>query len=286
MKIKDVPSAIYHYCGYDTFCDIVKNRSFWLTDYRKTNDLLERNVITADILSNAIEGIKNESYRNKDDIFFETVKVYFPLNNDRNVYLGSFCEENDLLELWTRYGDDGRGIAIGFDPSYFDLSLTSPFFSSDVTKSISLSPVDYDIVRITKNIKDSIYNFLQQYRKENDKTRSFQMMFCAANLVRYSNIAKHHAFQGEKEWRIIYTPAASQTQNQNMFSDTKIREENVKYTEMYFNEDKKSQPITNITIGPRAEANEGNIKAILSEHCYKNVIICKSGIPYRGNANS
>lgn len=280
MKVRNMPSTIYHYCSYDAFCDIVRSRSFWLTDYRRTNDSSERNVITVDILSNVIEEIKSESYLDKDDIFFEAVKVHFPLNNDRDVYLGSFCENNDLLELWTRYGDNGRGIAIGFNPSYFGLPLASPFFSSDATKNIGLHPVAYDIVSTKRHINGIIYYFLQQYRKENDKEHSFSMMFCAAKLVKYSNIVKHDAFRGEKEWRIMYTHCTSQAQNHNMFSDIKTREEDIKYIEMYFNANKECQPITNITIGPIAEVKD--TEEILSGYGYKDVIICKSNIPYRG----
>lgn len=281
MKIWNMPSTIYHYCSYDTFCDIVRSRSFWLSDYRTTNDSSERNVITGDILSNVMEEIKGELYLDKDDIFFETVKRHFPLNNDRDVYLGSFCENNDLLELWTRYGDDGRGIAIGFNPSYFGLQLGSPFFSSDAAKNIGLHPVDYDIVRIKRNIKGILHYFLQQYRKENDKALSFQMMFCSAELVKYSNIAKHAAFHGEKEWRIMYAHCTSQAQKHNMFSDIKTREEDIKYIEMYFNVNKECQPIMDITVGPIAKVDENDIEEIFSRYDYKDVIICKSSIPYR-----
>ena len=281
MKIWNTPDIIYHYCSFATFCNIVRSRSFWLSDYRTTNDSSERNVITGDILSNVIEEIKGESYLDQDDIFFKTVKKHFSLNNTRDVYLGSFCEDNDLLELWSRYGDAGRGIAIGFNPSYFSLQLVSPFFSSEATKNIGLHPVDYDIIRTKKSIKGIIYYFLQLYRKENDKTRSFQMMLCSAELVKYSNIAKHAAFYGEKEWRIMYAQCTTQAQKHNMFSDIKTREDRIKYIEMFFNANKESQPITNITIGPIARVNKNDIEEIFSRYDYKDVNICKSKIPYR-----
>ncbi len=281
MKILNMPSTIYHYCSYGTFCDIVRSKSFWLSDYRTTNDSSERNVITGDILNNVIEEIKGESYLDKDDIFFKTVKKHFSLNNTRDVYLGSFCEDNDLLELWSRYGDAGRGIAIGFNPSYFGLQLISPFFSSEATKNIGLHPVDYDIVRTKRSIKGIIYYFLQLYRKENDKARSFQMMFCSAELVKYSNIAKRDVFHGEREWRIMYAHCTTQAQKHNMFSDIKTREDCIKYIEMYFNTNNKCQPITNITIGPIAKVNENDIEKIFNEYNHKNVNICKSTIPYQ-----
>src|SRR5438067_10707873 len=31
-----------------------------------------------------------------------------------NICVASFCEENDLLSQWRAYGNDGRGISLGF----------------------------------------------------------------------------------------------------------------------------------------------------------------------------
>ena len=31
--------------------------------------------------------------------------------------LASFCEQHDLLSQWRSYGNDGRGIALGFNSS-------------------------------------------------------------------------------------------------------------------------------------------------------------------------
>ena len=35
------PDVLYHYCSLDTFCNIMKNQSIWLSDVTKSNDSKE-----------------------------------------------------------------------------------------------------------------------------------------------------------------------------------------------------------------------------------------------------
>ena len=35
------PKTLYHYCSLQTFYDIIKNKSIWISDVEKSNDFLE-----------------------------------------------------------------------------------------------------------------------------------------------------------------------------------------------------------------------------------------------------
>lgn len=130
-----VPPILYHYCSIDTFLSIINNCNIWLSDAGKTNDSTEtkwvfsevkkvveqaldsyKNLYKPEILSKA----KNIAYNVIDNLVFG--KAPFVRNSKK--FLFCFSEAEDLLSQWRSYGDDGKGVAIGFNTSFFPAQYT------------------------------------------------------------------------------------------------------------------------------------------------------------------
>ena len=124
------PELLYHFTSLDTFFNIIKNKEFRLYDITKSNDPLEGTYV--------LKGL-HESYENmyREDrvdrskwlfmhqacFFFEEDLVHYGRSKD---FCGaaSFCVPTHELALLRSYGDNGRGVALGFPTSILK-SITS-----------------------------------------------------------------------------------------------------------------------------------------------------------------
>ena len=101
---------VYHYCSLETFMNIAENKTIWLSHSRNTNDKTEclyalQNIVSVLKKYNSTE--KNDELIN--EIIRETESIAdFP-------YIFCCSKDKDLLSQWSKYGDNGKGIAIGFD---------------------------------------------------------------------------------------------------------------------------------------------------------------------------
>lgn len=116
---------IYHYCSLDTFTQVIKNRTIRLSDLDKTNDYMEKRwgiellqeALKKELENNNIPMNLQEDYWYSDNAHNHIEQ----LNNDIDNYLNHqtliacFSLERDQLSQWRAYGQDGEGIAIGFD---------------------------------------------------------------------------------------------------------------------------------------------------------------------------
>jgi hypothetical protein len=113
---------LYHYTGLNALRGIIGTESVWCTDYRHMNDESE--------LSHGVEVAQDVLARlaaEADDrvgLFSECVGGLLDIKNfDGNLdfYTASFTAQRDDPGQWKRYGDEGRGVAIGVSPSMFGL---------------------------------------------------------------------------------------------------------------------------------------------------------------------
>ena len=115
----------YHYCSLESFVSIISNKCLRLSDLSKSNDYMERKWIM-NIVGEALdkslkeEGIKinlREDYRYNNGINSHIDYLLSMLKNYviKSSYITCFSRNGDLLSQWRAYGDDGRGVSIGFD---------------------------------------------------------------------------------------------------------------------------------------------------------------------------
>jgi hypothetical protein len=113
---------LYHYTGLNALWGIIGTESVWCTDYRHMNDKNE--------LSHGVEVAQDVLARlateadNRVGLFCQWVGDLLDIRNfDGNLdfYTASFTAQRDDPRQWARYGDEGRGVAIGFSPSMFGL---------------------------------------------------------------------------------------------------------------------------------------------------------------------
>ena len=122
-KSDDVPDILYHYCNTETFMKIIENKTIRLSNIFKMNDYSEVTHVLKLLPALLKDEYKKEpfplKYKGKvnqkafDDIISD---LHNNINDVKYVsYIACFSKHEDDLEQWCGYGDNGKGIAIGYD---------------------------------------------------------------------------------------------------------------------------------------------------------------------------
>lgn len=234
--------SIYHYCSADTFMAIVQNKTLRLSDLNKTNDYMEKRWANKFIVSMLQEKLDEygidmkleEDYwydeQSNNHLQYYKKEVERVLYDESPVLITCFSEKKDILSQWRAYGQDGTGVAIGFN--YKVISLLNDkrdvFFEKVIYKENKQKEKLGQLI-------ESVIIYIQNMFEE-DKARisdDFNVYFkeefdafCEV-LVDYigpiSCIIKNPAFSEEKEIRIIYNPKLP---NREILGDIQLNEAN------------------------------------------------------------
>ncbi len=150
---------LYYYCRNSTFASIVKNRSLWLSDMTQSNDRdeIHRYIgIVSDALQAKIDLLSaNIAKRNRkrSEVTEARKEVYESARKklralEKSYYCLAICfsDAGDRLSQWHGYGDDGKGISLGFDEERIEeLAGQHVLFKYDYVRYYE-SPDD-DIIR-------------------------------------------------------------------------------------------------------------------------------------------
>lgn len=214
---------IYHYCSLDTFVQIIKNKTIRLSDLDKTNDYMEKRwgmellqeALKRELEDNSISMNLQEDYWYSDDAHNHIDQ----LNNDISRYLKHqtlitcFSLESDQLGQWRAYGQDGEGIAVGFDYDYLKrllkgqdkILIDKVFYKKNeqeklIRKKMFIPALEYMRDMFQRNVVRCSDDFNNFFIEEFD-------CFCEVldtTTEQVFTFLKNPAFEEEKEVRIVY----------------------------------------------------------------------------------
>lgn len=108
---------VYHYCSVDTFYNIIKNASIWLSDITKSNDKKEFSWIQNKVHNELREQIILLQHDSKVIELWDKVMNAISYNPTK-LYATCFSSSADCLSQWRGYAKDGTGLSIGFSKKY------------------------------------------------------------------------------------------------------------------------------------------------------------------------
>lgn len=309
---------LYHYCSLETLIAIISNKCLRLSDLSKSNDYMERKWIM-NIIEEALdkslkdEGIiinLREEYWYADGINNHISYLSDMLSYDvkRSSYITCFSRNGDLLSQWRAYGDDGRGIAIGFNAKLLYKTYSSK-------NNVYIEEVLYDKEEQIEEIGISVDNALIYMKKlfDSDTDRisddfnnyfieefdTFCEVFCD-ELAILSCYMKNSAFKEEDEVRIFYAPIVydddpvlirEQFGKTSRFSNYVLKPINflarkdqiIGYCDLSFEKLIQRGIISEIIIGPSSRVNVDDIYFLLIKFGYSSndIEIKESKASYR-----
>ncbi|MCP8687756.1 DUF2971 domain-containing protein [Marinobacterium sedimentorum] len=287
-----VPTTLWHYTTTDSFFEILKTNSIFLSDSDYLNDPNEGLKLCEDLLAIG-ENLKNKSFSKLVKSYVDN-RILLSLGKtigDRttsgihNCYLASFSATSTSLDQWRLYGDDARGVCIGFEGKALIERLCD-------RNKLHLHKIRYKTIdrnKIVQRIYDMYSDFIGKTDVfcSNDKSPA---CFEALNFIksqflnfisdiRYS--IKHKAYKNEDEWRVRLRNGADFVQE-----DMQYLSKRNAVTEVYKLSGKSYHdhklPIRKIVCGPLH--NEHLTKRFVAslEDVYGKLIVTKSRLPYRG----
>lgn len=206
-----LPKTLYHYCSTETFFNIVKTNSVWLSDIEKSNDSLELEYLKKEygrwVQAACMVFAENHTEKNIDydkDRLNALKGVLSDVSSLALTKTWVFClsEKGDLLSQWRGYADDGYGISIGFDTKYLMRSLASISSNELIPEMLFvLSKINYSKKQMEATVEDLI---VPLKCVKCDTIDEFQKKLTEP-LIKIEELApfyKNDSFKEEKEWRI------------------------------------------------------------------------------------
>jgi len=101
---------VYHYCGFDAFVGIVKNRELWATNTFYLNDR-EETIHAINMYLDAVEYIQAND-KDKANIY-RFLYRFLSQRAPANIFVCCFSQQGTQLSQWRAYAPKG-GISVGF----------------------------------------------------------------------------------------------------------------------------------------------------------------------------
>jgi hypothetical protein len=289
-KVFERYDILYHYTSLNGFLSIIETQSLFFSNVNFLNDSKEIKH-GVDIVLKAIEEIADSDilYKMKDNI---------NLLHKSEKYVTCFSKEGDLLSQWRAYGNNGKGISIGFQ--FYD--LTNSF-----DKFLTGTHIEYNEKIQIETIKEYINLMIKFYISIEDNYdwngQDFNNVVAKQIITFFNDVIygfKHPSFIDEREYRLqleidnnIYKKGDIKLKfraTENLIIPyTVIKNNYISYLETKVPDEPepifsiKKLPISKIIIGPSLdyETVKSGIKKFLFEKGYEKIDIEKSNVPYR-----
>lgn len=165
------PEIYYHYTSLDALYNIIKYRSFRLTNLISSNDIKELSYDSKEFIDDlkyliSVEEI--ESNKNLFKIFLKCIEkniTKFKKNCKKvtDIYALCLSEKRDNLTHWDRYASGCKGVCIGINISAFKVyakRMDNIIFGKNL---ISSGKVIYDVESRRKSIKNQIIGYIKMF---------------------------------------------------------------------------------------------------------------------------
>lgn len=255
----------YHYTTGQAFTDIAKSKSFWLTNGRYLNDPMDCDD-------------RGDELKNLADVHLTgELKTAFmkARKNLVEAYVTSFAKSSDSLLHWRAYGDDGAGIALGFDPAVLVPSDRAPGgYRLDPKVMLSAQPVIYKQSKLDEYLRLIFESSVKRVEAgENVKSVAVNMLLTSKTILCGY---KHESWAGEDETRLIHLAITSATEV--LTRGFRVNRGNLyDYVVSPF----QAEALKTVTIGPKCSFDKGMVERFLSKLGYSNFTIERSKLLYR-----
>ena len=284
------PDILYHYCSLDTFYNIMKNHSIWLSDVTKSNDSNELVWVTRECklaVMNAfleyVERLKasgnflNAKFRE----FNKITDSIESLDLSKTLKAWVFClsEKGDNLGQWRGYADDGKGISIGFYSKIFEHESNQENESLDFLQDKLYQfcdKIEYGGFDIKQLLDSAELDVLTSSCEYDELEKSFKKLITYSIIL--APLYKNPAFEEEAEWRFGYETHVESlmkgmvpSQEELYFKETKSDVVDYSFTpknntlvshiELKIKDMKSA--IASVTIGPKSNLTALDVKLFL-----------------------
>lgn len=289
---------LYHYCTLESFSKILESKEIWLTEMRRMNDHLEGVWI-----DKVVERAIGTHFPKLSPGFMEP--ILSACRRMSKTYGLCMSENGDLLSQWRAYADDGRGVSIGIDKSFFEWVINQKSGAGFRIQKVIYDKGEQDQqLRSTETFKE-IQGTLELEEKEYNEDKSNNSESILDERVReIHNLAirgwrnelyryKNPAFSEEVEQRFLASvpnfskidgPKMGHAIRHLMSVKTRIQKDHLtSYVALPLAPtDKKDLPyIKNVVLGPKNTTDIKDMDYYLNLNGIQNCTVTASEASYR-----
>lgn len=288
----ETDKVLYYYCSTQTFESIIKNKEFWLSDVRKSNDYAE--------IDHFLKKLKSSLSKKLDTQITEKEKYYY-LKAEKEIdsidirgYFWAMCFTSleDDLPQWRAYGQDGKGFSIGINCRQLEACKQA----FDAGKLVNLKGVSYEtsalnaqINELTSKLESIIKAAPYPANNSHQKYILPEIHQWAHEVVIAAPYFKTRGFSAEKETRLCYSRITTVEQMKNIKDSSHLNYVSFRTTDddcisyMKFPINKFPDLITSVTIGPKNNTNKDMVKLMFAMYeLNPSIDVRKSKLTYRG----
>lgn len=265
MYDKKLPNIIFHYTNLHGIVGIVESKTFWLTKASYLNDYSEVNFFI-DRLNYMINNLP--TFGVSTELLDSVQKII--LEMPRNCYVGSFCENGDLLSQWRGYTQNAVGISMGMN--------TQQLLTISNQNGTSIIPCIYDESEQNEIAISLILDTIKQL-EQNKGTIPIDDI--QKNILLAALACKNPSFFEEKEWRLVLIENVDS--NKEDFGIRSNGSQLIPYYKFRLPDWSQKGIIEDCYIGPNAKFHEvaEGLQILISKNISQEFAIRESSIPYR-----
>lgn len=285
----------YYYCSMSVFQSILEHKELWMPDVTRSNDRAEVKVFLDKLIELLEE--KKKALSEQAEADKRTKKCYrFALDNMKNIRNNAFfwalclSRLKDHLSHWEMYGDQGRGVCIGFDKELLETDVEKFATGPQTNKKKKL--IHTKLVRYgEKKMQEELERQIDLFEKKvvNDRKKDYEEAVKSWSALAALEAAyyKHEGFKEEAEARLCYCRIAKDHQFQEIIPGSSLENVGFRVTEnnciSYLKLPITPGTIKKIYIGPENVADEHTVRCMLAKNGFDvDMSVERSKVPYRG----
>jgi len=275
LFLRKPPRHLFHYTDLEAVKGILTSKSLWLSKFTSSNDISEIRLAIQHF--QAFVAKEARDFGEEEASLLREAASRLEGFRNTNICLASFCEEDDLLSQWRAYGNDGRGIALGFStPGLQEVAKRH---------KLSLYRCVYDPKEQERIAADLVKLLLKAARARAARSAAGRERLLEKFIGLFLHVApviKDHRFGEEREWRLV--SEALPFADRGMFPVLKGNQASVKYAIRLANGARgHSDVISRVTIGPTLDPHNvyDAIALLVLRTGFEVKKVAISGIPFR-----
>lgn len=275
--------TLYQYCSVDNFRKLIASKVLWCTDLASANDPRELELGVQHLLD-AMKFVREKEYAEQAGNFLERIISEVTIGDGKQQFFcACFSLLKDALPMWREYGDDYRGVAIGFRPS----AITS--MPGRIQKAKYLN------ANMAEGYRQLVRDIASEFDPDHSPNDVAYWVTAASSILAAVTALKHQTWEYEKEIRFVFAQVIANPGNDlpiSYFSDGALvyweaplkRQRGadlIDYKTFQFGRRKKgtyevSRAIAQIVIGPRCELSVEEAKSEMQRNGFEGVDVVRS----------
>jgi Protein of unknown function (DUF2971) len=275
--------TLYQFCSLDSFRKLIASRVLWCTDLASANDPREL-ALGFQHLLDGMKFVRENEYKGHAGEFLERIISEVTSGSGRQQFFcACFSLLKDTLPMWREYGDNYRGVAVGFRPT----AITA--------MPGRIQKVKYLNANIAEGYRQLVRDIASEFDPDHSPSDIVYWVSAATSILAAVTALKHQTWEYEKEIRFVFAQVIANPGSDlriSQFSDDEPiyweaplkrqrGDTRIDYKTFQFGRRKQgahefSRAIAQVVIGPRCELSVEEAKTELQGNGFESVDVVMS----------